>query len=333
MNMTQAIKAVLRICPKEQHYYRSVRFFTGGDGAADRVCATDGMCTFVCSLPASGLPNALLSADLLKRALAGGSGQLVLTAAPYGWVTGQVGAATYQFPGIDFANYPGIPEPPPLIDLLWADDISLVAQAADKPGGELDLIHFSAGFLEATDRAQFIRMEVPAPFDLVVPARLFAGWKEGPVRAARTESTAFFSHGAELRFATIQKNVFPHTEDTPEDHVGPWAILPTHIFLDAVKRGSAVSRFHAVELSFTQDTVTARALIEDRSKGDKIYLATVPVLGGEVEPEVMVLSGRLLYRLLSRVQTPNVKIGYGGPLRPVRLESGSWFALLWQMTL
>lgn len=333
MDLAQAIKAVMRICPKEQHYYRAVRFYPGGEGAADRVCATDGVCTFVCAVKAGGLPNALLSADLLKRALAGGSGALSLTAAPYGWVTGQVGAATYQFPGVDFANFPGIPAVPPLVELLRAEDIARVALAAERPGGELDLIHFAAGFLEATDRSQFVRLEVPAPFDLVVPARLFAGWKDGLVRAGRTESTAFFSHGPELRFATVQKNLFPHTDDIPEAHTGPWALLPAGRFLEAIKRGAAVSRFHVIELSFSQDTATVRALVEDRSKGDKLYLAEVPVLGGEIEPEVLVLSGRLLSRLLALVETPNLKIGYGGPLRPVRLESGNWFALLWQMTV
>jgi hypothetical protein len=333
MDLGQAIKTVLRICPKEQHYYRSVRFFPGSDGGPDTVCATDGMCTFVCALPSSGLPNALLSADLLKRALAGGTAPLALTAAPYGWVTGQVGGATYQFPGIDFANYPGIPQIPQWSGRIDAEDIAHVAVAAEKAGGELDLIRFGNGFLEATDRAQFIRLEVSAAFDAVVPARLFAGWKDGMVWMGKTESTAFFARDCELRFAALQKNVFPHTEDTPDEHMGPWALLPTEAFATAIKRGAAVSRFHVVELSFAADKVTVRALIEDRSKGDKLYLAEVPVLGGVIEPEVMVLSGRVFYRILGLIKTPNVKVGYGGPLRPVRVESANWFALLWQMTI
>lgn len=333
MDLSQAIKTVLRICPREQHYYRSVRIFPESEGIPGRVCATDGVCTYLCAVQVKGLPNALISAELLKRALAGGSGELSLVAGDYGWVNGQVGKCHYQFPGLDFANYPGIPAPPSMVDLLRAEDIAQVAVAAEKAGGELDLIRFGAGCIEATDRSQFIRLEVPSPFDLVVPARLFLGWKEGPVRAGRTESTAFFSRGSELRFATIQKNVYPHTGDIPENHSGPWALLPTEALLAAVKRGAAVSKFHVIEIRLNQDTATIRALIEDRSSGDKLYLAEVPVLGGDVTEEVMVLSGNILSRLLSQAKTPNILFGYGGPLRPVRLESGPWFALLWQMAV
>lgn len=333
MDLAQAIKSVLRICPKEQHYYRSVRFFPGGEGSPDRVCATDGTCTFVAYLPAQNLPNALLSADLLKRALAGGAGKLSLSAAPLGWVNGEVGSCRYQFPGIDFANFPGIPEIPPVAGQMWAADIARVARAAEKPGADLDLVHFSAGFLEATDRAQLLRVERAAPFDLAVPARLFAGWKDGIVSMSRTDTMAFFWLGKELRFATIQKNAFPHTEDIPESHEGPWVVLPTMALYDAVKRGAAVSKFHVIELSVSADKVLVRALIEDRSQGDRLYLAEVPVLGGAPEAEVLLVSGRLLTTLLAQAVTPNVQLGYGGPLRPLRLESGDWFGLLWQMTL
>ena len=332
MDLTQAISAVLRICPREQHYYRSVRFMPGPPGQPDRLCATDGVCTFLASVPAQNLPNALLSADLLKRSLAG-STVMTLTASPFGWVTGVAGACVYQFPGIDFANYPGIPEIPPAVGRIWAEDIAQVALAAEKAGGELDLIHFSAGFLEATDRAQFIRLEHPTPFDLVVPARLFAGWKKGIVEVSRNEHLAFFTCGDEIRFSTIQRNAFPHTEDIPEEHEGPWVLLPSTTFHSAVKRGAAVSKSHIVELRIDQDKVIIRALVEDRTQGDKIFTAEVPVLHGAPEPEVVLLSGKILARILAKVETPNVRLGYGGPLRPIRLESGSWFALLWQMTL
>jgi len=337
MELFQAIQTALRICPREQHYYRSVRLMPGSSGRHDRLCATDGVCTIVCEVPAQNLPNALLSADLLKRALAGGVAPMTLTASPFGWVIGQVGACTYQFPGIDFMNYPGIPDIPPTVGLIYAEDIARVVLAAEKARGELDLIHFAPNFLESTDRAQLIRLEHPMPFDLVVPARLFTGWTTGLVEVARSEHLAFFTNfgagGAEIRFATIQHNVFPHTEDIPAEHEGPWVLLPTAAFYAAVRRGAAASKSHIVELRIDQDKVLLRALVDDRAQGDKVFLAEVPVLHGAPEEEVVLLSGKILARLLSKVETPNVKMGYGGPLRPIRLESGSWFALLWQMTL
>jgi hypothetical protein len=332
MDLFRAIQAVLKICPREQHYYRSVRFMPGPAGQPDRICATDGVCTFMAHVPSQELPNALLSADLLKRALSGGAASLSLAASPFGWVTGKVGSCTYQFPGVDFANYPGIPEMPPTSGQIYAEDIARVLPAAEKAGGELDLIHFSAGFLEATDRAQLIRLEHPMPFDLVVPARLFAGWKQGVIEVSRNEHVAFFSHESELRYATIQRNAFPHTEDIPDEHEGPWVLLPSAMLHAAVKRGEVVSKSHVIELRIDQDKVVIRALVEDRSQGDKVFLAEVPVLHGVPENEVVVLSGKILAKILSKVDTPNVKLGYGGPLRPIRLESGSWFALLWQMT-
>ena len=337
MELSKAIQRVAKVCPKkkDQAALQTIRFLPSYQGEPPWLYATDGLRSALVKVDREDLPNVLLPAsDLVKAAK--DPGELDVVEVGYGKIELRTEAAVYQIQGLNFGSYPGVPQTPtqyaPVASEDWAEVVKVFHGAAKETvDPEMAVIHFTPDFVEATDKNRLVRVDVAGPWAGLVPARAFKAWPKGEVQVAFTTTHAFFWIGDELRVASLLTNPdYPKTANTvPPVHPGPFVLVRTALFRDAVCQGMAMSGLGLVNMEMTGDKVVIRAWQEDAEESS--YVAEAPVLHARGPAGMLTITGKYVDEALRKVDTPNVKLGYGTVADPLRIESGRFVCCVWQM--
>lgn len=336
MELKKAIQQVTKVIPKKQELakvYGFVRFVSPENGGPSKVYSTDGSRVYL-ALVDCELPPAILESTLLAKA-AKDPGLMTVQNIGYGRMDLCTEHNRYAFQSGDTDNFPAPPVVPEKIRCYpveeWIDVPHVLhAAAVEKENPDMAVIRFTPEYVEAMDKNRLARVEVERPWSGMVRASLFKGWPKGKVRFLFTEEFAYFWIGDELRMAPIQRTRYPDTDMVvPKVHPGPSVLVPTGPLAVAVKQGTEVSGLGLVNLAIEPDKVVVRAWQEGQV--GESYEATVPIYHGGGEHGNVLVNGKYFTQALKPVQTPNVKLGYGHMADPLRLESGTYIACLWQM--
>lgn len=354
MELKRAIDRVVKVCPrrKEHAAFQAIRFVPNPAGVP-YVYATDGRRFASAHVDLKDFPDMLLPSGPLAAA-AKDLGTLEIIEAGYGKLELRSKTSTYSLRSMDTSKFPVLPVMPeqfsPISSGDWAE-VTKVFHAAgrEQENPELAVVHFTPEYVEATDQTRLVRVEIPGPWDGLVPVSTFKSWPKGSVHTVFSKTHAFFRVGDELRVGVLAHNSsYPKTVSVvPKRHEGPFVLVATEIFRDAVQQGTALSELGLILLEM--DSVTLGMQVRawrEGSTDDPRYEATVPVLHGKLpepvlpgkfpEPSavqnIMLLAGKPIEAALQKVVTPNVRLCYGTVSDPIRIESGIFSACVWQMS-
>ena len=294
---------------------------------------TDGLVFSVVRLD-EDVPYLLLDGHLLAK-VARDAKQLVLKLDEGGGAKLSSPATTYTLPGNEHEGYPNFPDIPENFVLVeaWDQAAKVFFAAGDKASPDFAFVHFTESFVEATNKACFVRVECEFPFSGVVPVSAFQGFSPEMVQVAFTPEFAFFSDGSEIRIAPRLHGMYPDTAKLiPEKHVGLSALIPVPEFQNIVKQGKIIADLGLIYLFVNSECVRVEAWGADRVR--KVYLGRVPLyhLKGWFGEQEVLVDGKILDMALARVETPNVKFCLAeDKLLPIRLEAGAYCACVWQM--
>jgi DNA polymerase III sliding clamp (beta) subunit (PCNA family) len=334
MDLKKAIQRVAKVVPrkKEKAALQMIRFLPAHDGGPPYVFATDGLRSCLVNVDLDDLPNALLPAgDLVK--VSKDPDILEVVDAGLGKIKIRTTISTYQLQGVPFDHFPGVPMSP--AEYEPAKDWAQVAKCFHAAGNEtvdpeLAVIRFTPGYVEATDKARLVRVEVSGPWDGLVPVSTFKTWPKGEVFTAFTATHAFFWVEDELRIgALLNLPNYPKTSSVmPTGQDGPHIIVPTRPLQAAVKQGADLSDLGMVTLEIT-DRLVVRAWSEKQDRST--YEASVEIYSGTGNEGMLLVTGKYLVEALKQVDTLNFKLGFGGVSDPLRIESGCYVACIWQL--
>ena len=199
---------------------------------------------------------------------------------------------------------------------------------------DLECVHFLGDRVEATDSYRMALVDVETNLRGQVPAHGFRHWPKGSVQACFTETHAWFLVDEELRFIRLRTGPYADGRDlrekfVPEFHDGPYMVFPATELKDICKRATIVSEVGQVILEFGIDQVTIRA--QEEVPNFKEVLSGYPGVAGGRKLEFLkfLANGKFLDDALKTVQTPRVRICYGGDSQPLRVESGAFVECLW----
>lgn len=339
MKLKKAIQRAAKVCSRkvEKAALQVIRFLPACQDGPPYVFATDGLRSVLIKVDCDDLPNVLLPVgDLVK--VAKDPGNLKVTEIGYGRINLATGIGVYRIQGLSFDHYPIVPTMPSAFTQIVPGDwdcISKVFHAAAKETEEPELavIHFTPGYVEATDKNRLVRVEVLGTWEGLVPANMFKVWGKGEVLAAFTDTHAFFQVGDELRIGHLlhTPNYPKTTAVVPVTHVGPFIVVHTRSMLDAVQRGSELSDLGMVTIEIT-DRLVIRAWSEQKERNT--YEAEIPLqdgTGNEGNEGMLLVAGKYLAEALNQVDTVNVHVGFGNVFDPIRIESGVFTAVIWPM--
>jgi len=206
------------------------------------------------------------------------------------------------------------------------------------PRPDLECVHFLRDRVEATDSYRIAMVDVATPLRGQVPAYGFKHWPKGAVQAYFTETHMWVLVGEEFRFIRLRTGPYADGQDlrdkfVPEFHDGTFMVLPAAELRDICKRATIVSELGQVILEFGIDQVTIRA--QEEVPNFKEELTGYPGVAGGRKLEFLkfLADGKFLDNALAAVNTPNVRIGYGGDLQPLRIESAEFVECLWPKML
>lgn len=325
---------------------RALRLIPSYQGQPARLYATDGITGIIVDV-GQELPNMVLPADPLVKVrrdiLAIRSVEDTGNAVAEIEVVGKASKdpSTYTLEGLPPSEFPGFPAIPQTFTELspyqWRTIQKIVhAAGKDETKPELMNISFRPTAVEATDRCRVARAEVPGPWSGLVPANLFRHWpKSVKVECAFTDYHAFWRiDGEELRFAVIQRSEkYPPLEKLiPEDHAGWWIVLQTNALAEMVKKAADMSPTKSVVLDFGLRGLTVRAHTREGSTFEGQLHAALGIPSEcYAQYTELLINGKMLGEVLKVVETPKVKLCYGKPQEPLRLESGGLIECLWPM--
>lgn len=339
MHLRQAIQRVVKVIPRKkelQANYGFVRFVAGNNGDRPWIYATDGQRIFSAMVDAD-LPTAVLESKLLAKA-AKDPGNMILSNHGYGRIDLQTEHNRYSFQSGDPDGF----LPPPVYpkkeqcqlipDIVWQEIVPPVVHAAatEKEDFELSVVRFTKDFVEASDKNRLARVEIAKDWEGLVSADLFKSWPKGDVHFLFRDNRAYFWVGDEMRFAPLLMHRYIDTDRMiPKTHPGPFVLVPTDALTVAVKQGTVVSKLGLVNLEIGSDKIVLRAW---EGQADETYEATIPIYHGCGQGGGRALvNGKYLVQALGPVKTPNVRLGYGHVTDPLRLESRSYIACVWQI--
>lgn len=336
MDLKKAIQRVAKVCPrkKERAALQVVRFMPAVGEGSPYVFATDGLRSALVKVDLENLPNVLLpSSDLVKAAKDPGNMEVV--EAGYGKINLVTEVGNYEIQGLPFDHFPGLPNMPSTYNQIdkseWAA-ITKVFHAAAKETDEPDLavVHFTPDYVEATDKNRLVRVEVGGQWDGLVPASTFKVWPKGEVWYGFTTTHAFFWVGDELRVGhLLHSPSYPQTAKVvPGEHIGPHIVVPTRQVYEAVKQGAELSDLGMVTISI-KDRLTIRAWSENQEAST--YEAQVDVYDSTGHEGMLLVTGKYLAEALAQVESLNFQLGFGGVSDPLRIDSGSYIACVWQL--
>ena len=343
MELKQAIQRVAKVCPrkKEKAALQAIRFLPAqGENTPPYLFATDGIRSALVKVDIDQLPNVLLpSADVVKAA--NDPGEMDLKEIGYGKIEFHTPISSYQVQGMNFDGYPTIPPiPSQYTPVMFWEQVSKVFHAAAKPAEVPDLavVHFTPDYVECTDKSRLVRIEVSGPWDGLVPVTVFQTWPKGDVFTAFTSTHAFFWVGDELRMAVLAHSPdYPKTNQVvPVRHAGPFMLVETQVFRDAIRQGMKLSTLGLVLLEFGEQPVSLKIRAWQEKSEESSYEAEVPVLNSRpgvpgAAESVLLITGKYLDEALKEVDTPNVRVCYGNINDPLRIESGLFRACIWSM--
>jgi DNA polymerase III sliding clamp (beta) subunit (PCNA family) len=250
-------------------------------------------------------------------------------------------AATYTLKGMapsEFPGFPAIPENFTALHPFHWETIRKVVHAVGKDVSKPELmnLNFRPTAVEATDHHRVARAEVTGNWGGLVPARLFQNCARAyNVEYAFTGSHCFWRmRKDELRFAALQ--VFPNYPDLekiiPEEHQGWSMTVEVKCLLEMVKKAADMSPTASVVLDFGLMGVTVKAY----AKRGVAFEGPVPGVmslpwGENARYVTLMLDGKYFVQALKAVITPRVRLCYGQPDDPVRIESGGLIECLWPM--
>lgn len=357
MELKKAIDRVAKVCPKKKELeaYQAIRFLPNPNGQP-YLYATDGLRIAMARVDADDLPNLLLPVAPLVAA-SKDTGNLEVVEVGYGKVELRSGTAVYQLRGLDHSRFPVLPPMPsqfvPVDPQVWKV-VSKVFHAAGKETVEpaLAVVNFTTEYVEATDQARLVRVDLTGPWHGMVPASTFKTWPKGEVFVAFTTTHAFFWVGDELRASCLLANKkYPNTRAVvPQEHEGPFVLVDTQAFQEAVQQGAKLSDLGLVLVEIGQSALSLKLRAWQERVFDPNgspesgwstqekpgYEADIPVAHGKL-PEAgmaqgtMLLTGKYLDEALREVDTPNVRLCYGPISDPLRIESGVYTACVWGM--
>lgn len=324
---------------------RALRFIPPYQGQPARVYATNGVVGVIADV-GQELPNmALPAAPLVKLCK---DIRLVATIEDEGnakasiTVVGKASndRSTYTLDGLAPSEFPGFPSVPEKFTKLtpyqWLS-IAKVVHAAGKDISkpELTNVNFRPSVVEATDRVRVARAEVAGPWAGLVPAQLFKNWPKGEVECAFTAYHCFWRIGGEeLRFAVIQhSDQYPVLEKlVPEKHAGWWMTISVKTLAETVKKAADMSPTASIVLDFGLMGLTVRAHAREGVGFEAKLGGAIGIPGGcYAQYTELLLDGKMLGEALKVLDTPKVKLCYGKPKEPLRLESGRHIECLWPM--
>ena len=246
----------------------------------------------------------------------------------------------YQLGVLDSMAYPLPPDdvlalqPYPYWPHVWP-----IVHAAASPKSKqptFRYIHFRPTCVEATDAIRVAVADVPGlEPERLIPARLFAGWRDGEVRMGFTDKLIFVARGDELRFCPqVVENHFPDCKrHLPSEHAWPALVVETKALRNALIKAQVVSALQTVALHFDgadlklkswdlQDGTDPREF-EARFRGTP---AGVP----EGLRATKVVNGRYLLDAVKAARTPHLRLCYQESVdSPLRIEHGATAESLW----
>lgn len=324
---------------------RALRFIPAFEGMPARLYATNGTVGIIVDV-GQELPNMVLPAEPLVKLCKDITGVVSIedkgNAKAAITVAGKAAndQSTYTLEGLppgDFPGFPAVPEKFSLLNDYQWHIIQKVVHAAGKDATKPELmnINFRPTVVEATDRARVARAEIAGPWAGLVPAQLFKYWpKSGSVECVFTDYHCFWKVEEELRFAFIQQSEkYPKLEKLiPEDHEGWWMIVDVKSLAETVKKAADMSPTASVVLDFGIMGITVRAHAREGVDFEAKLEGRMGIPGGQnAQYTEMLLDGKMLGEALKVVDTPKVKLCYGKPQEPLRLESGGLIECLWPM--
>lgn len=335
MELLDGIKRVSKLAAITKKEAAYIRFLPRSDPHPAVLFTTDGTCSAIVRVQGD-VPNALIEASVLVKA-SRGEGAMRITQAGYGQYQIEVGSARYQVQGRDLSGYPGLPPIPEELEEVRGWGWVLGAMHAAEPersGGPMSCIHFTSEYVESCDAARVARAELTGPWgEALVPKRLFKSWPKGAVKAKFSPTHAVFSIGMEeLRVGCLSAEKYPDTSGlVPAVHGGPWVLVETEALRRAVLLGRQVSYLGMVFLEMTSQRVVVQAAQADERAHR--YVSDLPVLHAPrpAQGGVFVL-GKYLLDALSKIETPNLKLCWGAPLDPLRIEAGPLVICIWQIS-
>jgi hypothetical protein len=336
MKLHKAIQAVAKFAAsgaKSPDLYQAVMLISGVGDEASYVFATDGL--MGCRVPVDvSLPTALVPLDAIKpiakHKLSG------VTRDDVTLTFHAVGGGAFKAKVKDAIAYPRPPSGvPTMVEYEdWNHVWPIVHAAADDKSaqGTFQNIRFREACVEATDAVRVAVADVAGwPQDLLVPARLLRGWRDGRVSLGVTDRLVFALRGEELRFAPVcAEGRYPDCKaHLPSAHTWPAVVVDTHDVREMVAKAIAVSPLKTVGLSFSPDGLAIKSWSAE--EGGKGFHGRLHGLCGEPPVvAVKILNGKYVLQTLRAVRTPNVRLCYQDQADgPLRIESGALAECVW----
>jgi hypothetical protein len=234
-------------------------------------------------------------------------------------------------------DFPALPVFPaqlhPVGDRL--DALRLVHHAAggDKDKPEVQCVHLTPEYSEATDTSRIARVGAPVVLDpCCITKDVFKSWpRKSPLGCAvgESEGNVFFQVGEELRFTgkIDSSEWFNLSPMLPASHLGHRVRLDREAFKIAVKHalGSTPTTWVALRIGDDQLSVTGI------DTGDQAtYVQTLSALGAR-ELTVIVLRGRLLWDALHVIPDTVATLCYRSPTEPIRLAGAHYVEAIWPL--
>lgn len=347
MRLQDAIQRTARFIDKGKEapaIMRALRLIPSYQGQPSRVYATNGVVGVIAdvgqelpnmALPAAPLVKICKNIIGIKEAEDKGNATALITV--IGKAKGDQSVYTLEgLPPSEFPGIPGIPDKFTELSFFQWDTVCKVVHAAgkDETKPELMNVRFRPDVVEATDRSRVARAEIAGPWAGLVPAQLFKYWPKGKVECVFTEHHCFWKIGDELRFAVIQRSdKYPALEKLiPENHEGWWVNLDVQSLAETVKKAADMSPTASVVLDFGLMGLTVRAHAREGVNFEAKLGGAIGIPGGHyMQYTELLLNGKLLGEALKSMDTPKVKLCYGMPREPLRLESGGFIECLWPM--
>lgn len=346
MELKAALKVAAKFAAKAQEPSGStcVRFLPGGQGMRSMLCAQDERCG-VCCYVDDEIPNTMVDAVLLSKVAREAKHAVDVETAGYGGVNIRTGQTTYFVKPEDMLpldSFPAVPVIPQSFELMDRRPIEQVVHAASKEDKELALrtVHFTASYVEATDKYRLARVALRGGWTGLLPVEVFQNMPKGiDLGACFTQRMAYFNLGEQVRFAQYVGLTYPDCKNMiPEKHEGAEMVVGVESLLRAVKQATSVSATKNVELRFRRNQIIVsvwkqeddperfEAIVQAKSLG----MVEGPTHVTNVDGSVLI-SGKSLVETLKVLQTPMARVRYNRVIDPLRIESGGYIECLWPM--
>lgn len=338
MDLKAAIERAVRFCPKGKTALatlQAVRFLPQTNNCPAVIYSTSGHLGTIVEVRGVELPNALIPAEALRKAIKGSKRVVSLEESQPGVIRIEVLAKnsmermSYDVNGGDMGNFPGyptVPTPMAFEDIPGWDSLlkllPAVGKEAHKP--DLKLIRFHPKHVTATNLEWLIRLNRRLGWDGWLLADVFRTWPKGSVSVAWAPPYVFFRIGDETRFTAIQPETHYHDSyGRYLDYVPPYQVVLNRVLLeDTIKRAQDVSPWRMVAFDFGDTALTVRAFARNReAEAVASFAVEVPYERASVEGMQVLLDSTVLVAILKLVESPRIRLRFKTPAEPLQIES------------